>query len=160
PFFRRWVMATWPDRMMVRPRPVWPTVASASPAAKVRASPRRRSRSISASPRVGNICAARVSFIEGSLISAPPRRPDGLGANTKNDGRAFSVQRGSTLNAPAFAAVSKKEANQMAVRFLAISFLLLMASPARAGELVGGVFAHDVHTPFDKSGQEDGVDLH
>ena len=48
----------------------------------------------------------------------------------------------------------------MAVRFLAISFLLLMASPARAGELVGGVFAHDVHTPFDKSGQENGVDLH
>jgi hypothetical protein len=31
--------------------------------------------------------------------------------------------------------------------------------PAEAGELFGGLYAHDVKTPFDKSGIEDGVDV-
>ena len=38
--------------------------------------------------------------------------------------------------------------------------LLLLASvPARAGELFGGVYVHDVKLPTNKSGLEDGADL-
>jgi lipid A 3-O-deacylase len=37
--------------------------------------------------------------------------------------------------------------------------LILASAPARAGELFGGVFAHDVRLPTDKSGIEGGLDL-
>jgi hypothetical protein len=36
---------------------------------------------------------------------------------------------------------------------------LALSSPARAGELFGGAYVHDVKTPLDKSGIESGVDL-
>jgi lipid A 3-O-deacylase len=37
--------------------------------------------------------------------------------------------------------------------------LILASAPAQAGELFGGVFAHDVRLPTDKSGIEGGLDL-
>ena len=37
--------------------------------------------------------------------------------------------------------------------------LLASASPAAAGELFGGLYAHDVKTPLDKSGVEGGADV-
>jgi hypothetical protein len=42
---------------------------------------------------------------------------------------------------------------------LATTVCLATASPARAGELFGGVYAHDINTPVTRSGPEDGVDL-
>jgi lipid A 3-O-deacylase len=36
----------------------------------------------------------------------------------------------------------------------------LLAAPAGAQELFGGLFAHDVETPITRSGQEGGLDLH
>jgi hypothetical protein len=45
-------------------------------------------------------------------------------------------------------------------RGLAVALLLAPVSPAAAVEIVGGIFAHDISTPLDKSGQEDGMDLH
>jgi hypothetical protein len=46
------------------------------------------------------------------------------------------------------------------VRFAIIAFAaLLTASPALAGELFGGLYIHDVKTPLDKSGIENGVDV-
>jgi lipid A 3-O-deacylase len=44
---------------------------------------------------------------------------------------------------------------------LCSTFLAAFAVPgdARADELFGGVYAHDVKTPLDKSGIEDGVDV-
>ena len=33
------------------------------------------------------------------------------------------------------------------------------SSPAHAGELFGGVFAHDINTPLTRSGPEGGIDL-
>src|SRR5215212_1660716 len=35
----------------------------------------------------------------------------------------------------------------------------LVASPARAGELFGGLYVHDVKTPLNKSGIESGLDV-
>jgi lipid A 3-O-deacylase len=37
---------------------------------------------------------------------------------------------------------------------------MLTASPAAAGEVFGGIFAHDVQSPITRSGQEGGADLH
>jgi lipid A 3-O-deacylase len=45
------------------------------------------------------------------------------------------------------------------MRRLLIALPLLAPSPALAQELFGGMLAHDVHLPIDKSGFEDGVDL-
>jgi hypothetical protein len=46
------------------------------------------------------------------------------------------------------------------VRFAFVAFAaLLAASPASAGELFGGLYVHDVKTPLDKSGIENGVDV-
>ena len=39
------------------------------------------------------------------------------------------------------------------------ALLSLAASGARAGELFGGLYAHDVKTPLDKSGIESGLDV-
>lgn len=35
----------------------------------------------------------------------------------------------------------------------------LLAAPARAGEIFGGLYAHDVKTPLTLSGVEDGIDV-
>lgn len=37
--------------------------------------------------------------------------------------------------------------------------LLVLASPARAGEVFGGLYVHDVNLPTDKSGVESGMDI-
>jgi len=42
---------------------------------------------------------------------------------------------------------------------LALIACLAVSSPARAGELFGGVYVHDVDSPLTKSGVEDGVDV-
>ena len=42
---------------------------------------------------------------------------------------------------------------------LLVPFGLLAAQPAEAGELVGGVYVHDIDSPLSKSGIESGVDL-
>ena len=42
---------------------------------------------------------------------------------------------------------------------LAAAAALLAASPASAGELFGGIYAHDVDTPLNKGGFEDGLAL-
>jgi hypothetical protein len=39
------------------------------------------------------------------------------------------------------------------------ALLLVAAAPAEAGEVFGGVYAHDVKLPTDKSGVESGADL-
>jgi hypothetical protein len=44
-------------------------------------------------------------------------------------------------------------------RVLACAALAATASPAIAGELFGGLYAHDVKTPLDKSGVEGGADV-
>jgi lipid A 3-O-deacylase len=43
--------------------------------------------------------------------------------------------------------------------FLLPALLTLVAVPAEAGELFGGLYAHDVKLPTDKSGIESGADL-
>jgi lipid A 3-O-deacylase len=43
--------------------------------------------------------------------------------------------------------------------FLLLPMLALSATPARAGELFGGAYVHDVDTPFTKSGVEGGADI-
>lgn len=44
-------------------------------------------------------------------------------------------------------------------RFLPFALcLVLLAAPARAGEIFGGLYAHDVKTPLTLSGVEEGVD--
>lgn len=43
---------------------------------------------------------------------------------------------------------------------LLLPLLATAASPAAASDIFVGVFAHDVQTPFTRSGQENGVDLH
>lgn len=43
--------------------------------------------------------------------------------------------------------------------FLCPALLVLTAAPAQAGEVFGGVYAHDVKLPTDKSGVEQGMDL-
>ena len=58
------VMATLPVKMIVRPWPTSPALASASPAAKDRTTPNRRNRSISDGSKVGNIWCRRVSMID------------------------------------------------------------------------------------------------
>lgn len=40
-----------------------------------------------------------------------------------------------------------------------VAMLALVAAPAQASELFGGVLAHDVDTPLTKGGFEDGADL-
>jgi hypothetical protein len=42
---------------------------------------------------------------------------------------------------------------------LLLGLLLPAAGPAHAGEIFGGVYAHDVKTPLDKSGIEGGADV-
>lgn len=42
---------------------------------------------------------------------------------------------------------------------LLLGSMLLIAAPARASEIFGGVYAHDVKTPLDHSGFETGADL-
>jgi hypothetical protein len=42
---------------------------------------------------------------------------------------------------------------------LACSLVFALSAPARAGELFGGVYVHDVRLPTDKSGLENGVDF-
>ena len=73
-----WVMSTLPAKMMVRPWPTSPTLASASPAPKERTSPNRRTRSISAGSRVGNIWWRRVSMID--CVGVPRTNPGGGGS--------------------------------------------------------------------------------
>ncbi len=43
--------------------------------------------------------------------------------------------------------------------FLCPGLLVLASAPAQAGEVFGGVYAHDAKLPTDKSGIEDGADL-
>ena len=43
--------------------------------------------------------------------------------------------------------------------FLCPALLVLASVPAQAGEVFGGVYAHDVKLPTDKSGIESGADL-
>jgi hypothetical protein len=43
--------------------------------------------------------------------------------------------------------------------FLCPALLVLVTAPAQAGEVFGGVYAHDVKLPTDKSGIEGGADL-
>ena len=43
--------------------------------------------------------------------------------------------------------------------FLCPALLVLASAPAHAGEVFGGVYAHDVKLPTDKSGVESGADL-
>lgn len=45
------------------------------------------------------------------------------------------------------------------VALLCPAVLFLVAAPAQAGEVFGGVYAHDVKLPTDKSGIESGADL-
>ena len=46
------------------------------------------------------------------------------------------------------------------VRFTLVALAaLLVASPASAGDLFGGVYVHDVKTPLDKAGLEGGMDI-
>ena len=46
------------------------------------------------------------------------------------------------------------------VRFTLVALAaLLVASPASAGELFGGLYVHDVKTPLDKAGLEGGLDI-
>lgn len=40
-----------------------------------------------------------------------------------------------------------------------VAATVLIAVPAQAGELFGGVYVHDVKTPLDKSGIESGIDI-
>ena len=42
---------------------------------------------------------------------------------------------------------------------LFLGLMLLVAAPAHASEIFGGVYAHDVKTPLDHSGFEGGADL-
>ena len=44
-------------------------------------------------------------------------------------------------------------------RVIFLSSILLVAAPAHAGELFGGVYVHDVRLPTDESGLEKGLDL-
>ena len=44
-------------------------------------------------------------------------------------------------------------------RAIVLSAILLVAAPAHAGELFGGVYVHDVRLPTDESGLERGLDL-
>lgn len=46
-----------------------------------------------------------------------------------------------------------------AIKPVAAAVLALVATPAHADEIFGGVYAHDVDTSLTKSGFEDGVDL-
>ena len=41
----------------------------------------------------------------------------------------------------------------------ALALGVIALSPAQAGEIFGGIHLHDVKTPLDKSGLEDGVDI-
>lgn len=43
---------------------------------------------------------------------------------------------------------------------LFVTPLMLAAAPVQAAELFGGIYAHDVDTPFSRSGQEAGADVH
>jgi hypothetical protein len=43
--------------------------------------------------------------------------------------------------------------------FLCSAVLVCAGAPAQAGEVFGGLYAHDVKLPTDKSGIEDGVDI-
>jgi lipid A 3-O-deacylase len=45
------------------------------------------------------------------------------------------------------------------VRVLSAALLVVASAPACAGELFGGIYAHDVKLPLDKSGIEGGADL-
>ena len=47
----------------------------------------------------------------------------------------------------------------MKIFALACLSLLATASPAAASEVFGGIYAHDVKTPLDKSGVESGADI-
>ena len=47
----------------------------------------------------------------------------------------------------------------MKIFVLASLSLLATASPAAASEVFGGIYAHDVKTPLDKSGVESGADI-
>ena len=47
----------------------------------------------------------------------------------------------------------------MKIFALACLSLLAAATPAAASEVFGGIYAHDVKTPLDKSGVESGADL-
>jgi hypothetical protein len=44
-------------------------------------------------------------------------------------------------------------------RWLALALGLSLPTVAQAGDLFGGLYAHDVKTPLDKSGIESGVDI-
>ena len=44
-------------------------------------------------------------------------------------------------------------------RAIVLSAILLVAAPAHAGGLFGGVYVHDVRLPTDRSGLENGVDF-
>jgi hypothetical protein len=45
------------------------------------------------------------------------------------------------------------------VRWLALILLAATPAAAQAGELFGGLYVHDVKTPLDKAGTEDGADV-
>jgi lipid A 3-O-deacylase len=45
------------------------------------------------------------------------------------------------------------------MRFIFVAAALLVASPAHAADLFGGLYVHDVKTPLDKAGLESGGDV-
>ena len=51
------------------------------------------------------------------------------------------------------------EAPVNSATFVLSALLRLASAPAQAGELLGGLYAHDVKLPTDKSGIENGADL-
>jgi lipid A 3-O-deacylase len=44
-------------------------------------------------------------------------------------------------------------------RLMAASLAMVIATPAHAGELFGGLYVHDVDTPLTRSGYEQGMDV-
>ncbi len=49
--------------------------------------------------------------------------------------------------------------NRPAFIVAAIAFLAVPVAPAQAGEVFGGIYSHDVKTPLNLSGVEDGIDF-
>lgn len=45
------------------------------------------------------------------------------------------------------------------LRFALVALAVALAAPAQAGDLFGGLYVHDVKTPLDQSGIEDGTDV-
>jgi hypothetical protein len=75
--------------------------------------------------------------------------------------RIMNFKTASPFGRSATLAYENSAASVMPMKKLAFSVLcaLSFASPAHAGEIFGGLYAHDVDTPLTKSGIEDGADV-